>query len=170
MKPGEAYVSLGPTTTKGSSQSISVNSSGIVYQTEGFAHGVSLSTGSVNNSQWKAAGLFIAPTDVDNTPYRVKGWLQSEDSKGLMLVGYGPLAVTGSSDIVTKVVAFNGNRGFTLFDDVILMPRLFPSDDDFGKPIFFGLGVTSAPNDTIELTLSVQNLARTSPQFGASMS
>ena len=151
-----------------------LNSSGIVNQTEGVAtinNGTYSAT--TNSNWWKAAGLLISPPVVDSTPYRVKAYVACFTGNAHIIVGRAPLAPTGSNDPITNVtgipITAGSHNEVAVFDECILIPGVPESDPDFKKPVAFGIACSGSAGG-IRFHLSVQNLAKTAPQFAASMS
>ena len=153
-------------------RTIYVTTNGFVHQDQGFAQTI-WATNTGNQSNWYGSGLLIAGAIGDNTPYRVKAYLQADQTYGFLLYGYAPLAPAGVNDQITKLHAYpilGPDLSIGKFDDVILVPGLKEGDTDFGKPLFFGFGVVQTQNAKVSSYISVQNLAKTAPTFAASMS
>ena len=156
-------------------QNAKMNGSGIVYQTQGSAsHAHDSVNGTSAANRWRASGLLMSQPIVDATPYRVKAYVWVANMNLSLFVGYGPTNPTGSDDQINKCVQFPLTAGAHdengIFDDIILIPGLTQQDPDFGRPIAFGIGVSGSSGGTCRFNLSVQNLAKTAPQFAASMS
>ena len=152
-----------------------MNSTAIVYQTEGFAHQAFNGVNATQSNYWVGSGLFISQPVVDDTPYRVKGTFIGDGMSCYLFVGRGPANPTGVNDLITDVVAIpltGAKDGIdTRINDVINIEGLPDSHPDFQKPLAFGYGISvAAGSGTAAYSLSVQNLAKTAPQFAASMS
>ena len=147
-----------------------MNSSGVVNQTVGS---VDEAQNGITAGTWYGSGLLMSFPVVDATPYRVKVHALAANSDMMVVVGYAPVAPSGSGDLITKPVFFpltDSQNANAKFDEVLLMPGLESGDPDFGKPLAFG--VVISPYSTVYPTwhISVQNLAKTAPTFAASMS
>ena len=176
MTPGSNFIGWSSNFGSVSAQQITMNSSGVVNQTTGAAHGVGNFQSGNGYNQWRGAGVLMSQPVVDDTPYRVKAYLGAEKSSMYIFVGYAPLAPTGTNDLITKVVAFQvigyGVNDKGIFDEVFLLPGLKAGDPDFQKPLAFGVAVATEQGAGVNgsYNISVQNLAKTAPQFAASMS
>ena len=155
------------------------NGDAIVYQTQASMHQQIATISPLGN--YSTAGLLISQPVVDATPYRVKANVCSYEAFVYLCVGYGPEAPTGSADLATKCRYFplqiSGSKGSgaiygpaAQFDETILIPGVPEGDPDFAKPMFFGIMCAADGNPVAGYYLSVQNLAKTAPQFAASMS
>ena len=161
------------------SGTVKMNSTGVVNQTKGSCHMMQSTVTGAGRNAWQAAGLYMTQPIVDDTPYRVKAYVQGHLSDIWIIVGYGPSSPT-SQDTLTKVIPFPISKYGSSshdplagkFDDIILLPGLIPSDTDYQKPIAFAVAMaTDAALQTEgSFHLSVQNLSKTAPQFAASMS
>ena len=147
-----------------------MNSSGVVNQTVGS---VDEAQNGITAGSWYGSGLLMSFPVVDDTPYRVKVHAFAANSDMMVFTGYAPAAPTGAGDLIAKPVFFpltDSQNANGKFDEILLMPGLESGDSDFGKPIAFGIVIS--PYSTVFPTwhMSVQNLAKTAPQFAASMS
>lgn len=144
-----------------------MNSSGTVYQDAGVAQAEQTSQG---GSTIYSAGLLIAQPIVDAAPYRVKAYVECTE-ESMLFVGYANTS-SGISDTISKCSFFpltTADSPIGHFDDCILMPGLNPGDADYEKPIGFGIAIRSSANHLASFHMSVQNLAKPSPQYAASM-
>lgn len=154
---------------------IKMNSSAIVNQDIGSAFNpYYLSAAVSGNNYWRGAGLLMSAPVVDKTPYRIKAYCITRTAHGFVFAGYAPASPTGTNDTITSVVSWPisciDSNEVGMFDEVVLMPGLQQGDPDFGKPIAFGIACQNNQNAVIRFNISVQNLAKTAPQFAASMS
>lgn len=148
---------------------IKMNSSGIVNQTFGS---VSLAAGSFiatsSASSWRGVGLLMSQPIIDATPYRVKARILVHNAYCWVFCGYAPASPTGTDDTITGVVAWPlGVSESSIFDDIILFPAV-PAQS--ALPLAFGIAAAGTGNANARYNLSVQNVAKTAPQFAASMS
>lgn len=147
---------------------ILARSSGIVAEDFGTVFNA---LGGITGADWHASGMFIRQPVVDNTPYRVKMRVLCE-TLSFGVVGYGPEAPTGD-DTITKCTFFPltaANSPVNNWDEVIQFPGVPKTNSDFSKPLFFGLLIRRQVNADAAFHMSVQNLAKTPPQFSSSMS
>lgn len=160
-----------------SSRTVKMNSNAVVNQDYGFAYSNYLVTTVSNVSYWEGAGLLMSVPVVDDTPYRVKARVNVYRGNAYAFCGYSPASPTGSADTITKVVSYPIASAVAVesaageFDEVIKIPGLSEGDTEFGKPIAFGIAFASAAaGANCAFNISVQNMAKTVPQFAASMS
>ena len=155
------------------SSSIRMNSSGVVNQTSGMSHMPFVNLQGQGVSLWTGSGLLMDQPNVDATPYRVKAYAAADNAFCYLFCGYAPSSPTGVDDIITSVIAWpiGSVGGISTFNDLILLPALDEQSPDFGKPIAFGVAVAMKSGTfSASYNISVQNLAKTAPQFAASMS
>jgi hypothetical protein len=145
---------------------------GLVFQTVGAAYCVESLENNMNTNQWAGSGLLMQPPGVDATPYRIKLHYHCRDAVIFFVIGYGPVAPTGTDDQIQQCIQYPiGINGAGIFDEVVLVPGTAPDPELQDNPIFFGIALSDSDNNTkLEYALSVQNLARTAPQFASSMS
>lgn len=173
--PGTAQVSPGATTTAISTNTVTINSDGVVNQTNGFVWGADQRLTATSFTTWYGVGLMMQYPIVDATPYRLKGYVSARDCIASFFLGYAPSSPTGTGDLITKIIA-SPLTSFDMqehgkIDDIVTIPSLPESDPDYGKPIAFGFAfVNPTSNAILHYSLQVQNMANTSPQFAASMS
>ena len=173
IEPGSSLIGLSPTMSSVTGY-VNMGSSGIVEQTKGSAHHTYAGTTGTGRSQWTAAGVLMSQPVVDATPYRLKVYARAGNSHIYVIVGTAPASPTGN-DRIDNVVSFPissypSEKGE--FDEIILVPGRNPQDPLFQRPLAFGVAVAveNAINPLLAYNISVQNLAKTAPQFAASMS
>ena len=150
---------------------VQCNNSGIVNQTVGTAQTGQTTIGGAN---YYASGVLMAQPVVDDTPYRVKAYVLSL-MYAYLYVGYAPANPTGNGDTIEKCVfmpitARTEGPHAAMFDDIINFPGVPESDPYYQRPVSFGIVARSFSNHDAAFNISVQNLAKTAPQFAASMS
>ena len=155
--------------------SANMMSSGVVQQSQASAVNHRIGVASTSGNSWRASGLLISQPVIDSTPYRVKAYVATANGNGYVFVGYAPASPTGNDDLITNVTAFpvtvEAQVEAGIFDEVLYIPGLPQGDPNFDKPLAFGIAVEAPVGTTIvRYNLSVQNMAKTAPQFAASMS
>ena len=172
-RPGQAVA--GFPAAAAVSSTCPMNSSGVVNQTAGSQHNPYFTQGNIGWNLWHASGVLMSQPVVDDTPYRVKAYVAGVATRIHIIVGYAPAAPTGVNDAITNVVPYPaaeysdvGREG--VFDEVILMPGLQSGHPDFGKPIAFGVAISTLATSHVAFNISVQNLAKTAPKYASSMS
>ena len=132
-------------------------------------------------ANYNGSGILISQPVVDDTPYRVKGMFLGWDCYAYLFIGYGPSSPVGQGDQATKCtyipLAASGQQGSGAaavqaaeVDEVIIIPGLSEGDPDYQKPIAIGFMMQANGTPVGGYHLSVQNMAKTAPQFAASMS
>ena len=174
VSPGQSQVTFGNADLL-SSSTLRMNNSSVVYQTTGFANHNLYTAAWPGFNTIRSAGLLISQPVVDDTPYRVKAYVRASLSTPYIIVGLGPASATGTDDVITKYTLFPigayTTQEYGLFDDVINVPAFTGAEAN--RPIAFGVGISAnSLNNTqaISYSISVQNLAKTAPQFASSMS
>ena len=154
-----------------SSRTIYMNSNGVVNQTAGSVYQPYAGKSGGGANVWHGAGLLMSVPVVDDTPYRVKAVCGARNCSMHIFVGNAPAAPTGSDDLVTQVVSWpiiGEQEDIGSFDEVLLIKA---NDTLIGGPLAFGIGIAVGSGTMIAgYNISVQNLAKTAPQFAASMS
>lgn len=174
--PGQSNNGFATTTIGRASNTVYMNSTGIVNMTSASRHAADQNSNSINIQSWIASGMLMLQPEVDATPYRVKASIVANTLTAHLIIGYAPVGPTGLNDLVTKVTSFplmdyEVGQTSAKFDDVLLFPSVNEGDSDYGKPIAIGIAVSNqSGNPRISYNISVQNLAVTAPQFAASMS
>ena len=169
VRPGQATVSWnGFASTAG--EIVQANNSGTVNQTVGTAMSQQSSIGGAN---FYAAGVLMSQPVVDDTPYRVKMYVLSL-MYSYAFVGYAPANPTGNNDTIEKCSYFpltaRDVDHVAHFDEIVSFPGVPEGDPYYQRPLCFGVVARSFANHDAAFNMSVQNLAKTAPQFAASMS
>lgn len=170
VRPGQSTIGWnGFASTAG--ETVVASNSGVVNQVVGTAMS---QQGSIGGANFYAAGVLMSQPVVDDTPYRVKAYVLS-----LMycyaFIGYAPAAPVGV-DTIERCTFFpltsrtDAGPAVGLFDEIINFPGLPKGDPYEDRPICVGLVARSFANHEAAFNISVQNLAKTAPQFAASMS
>lgn len=156
-------------------QEILMNSSGIVNETKGACNRAYVLPGNMNATHWTGVGVLMSAPIVDATPYRIQAGVVSDKAIIHIVIGFAPLAPTGTDDVITSVVNFPiqgaGSGAAGSFNGVVLVPGVKEGEPDYGKPIAIGVAISNTTTNPVSsYFISAQNLAKTAPQFASSMS
>lgn len=134
------------------------NSSGVVYDDVG---GVKSNGNSAVSIAQQSIAVNMKPPQEDPVPYRVKIYCPNATSL-YAVIAYAPSTITGTDDVMVHANFFQIPGYF----DEIVMIHGHPSAHSFrDRPIVFG--VSAFGNGHNNVTISVQNLGRTPPQYAA---
>ncbi len=115
----------------------------------------------------EAIGLYMRPPGSELTPYRVKCYAGADDVlvKFRLIIGFAEGTISGANDVITHFLTFPFD---TNLDELFMLE---PAGTTGDSPIAFGIMLRGVYTDAhADVSLSVQRLATSPPQFSQSVS
>lgn len=149
-------------------RTIDINARATVFEAETSLFGTNQTVTNVAGN-WSGVGAFLIPPDIDNEPYRIRGYLGIDVPEKFIFVAYGPASPINGINACTDAIALPINDDGRI-DEVLLVKSIDSADPKFGLPVAIGVAVGESAGKAADFALSIQRMRKASPTYASSMS